>query len=1185
MTYLHSLARMMRLRPLLLCLLAAILSFGVPAQAATRAAAVAPTIGSFVSIPATINLGQQSTLFWSVSDATSLSIATDSGVAIGTVTGASGSIVVTPKVSTNYVMTAIGAGGTTTSLTVVTVILPPKPVIGSFTGTPTSVVPGAPVTLSWSSTGANTVSLTPGPGTVAAADSITVNPTVATTYTLKATNGGGSVTKTVAIKMIGAPVIGTFKASPASITTGSPTTLSWTTTGTGTLSISPDIGTVTGTSVSVTPAATTTYTLTMTNAAGTVSKTATVTVTAPQPVPPVISAFKAAPTTIAPGASSILSWTVSGAKTLSIAPAPGTVTGTSVSVSPDITTTYTLTAGNDFGSVTKTVKVTVALPKPVISSFTASPTTINAGDSATLSWSVTGADTVSIAPAIGTVTGNSISVTPATTNSYTLTATSAGGTVTSTAFVVVNNPGSSVAHPRIWLTPESVATLRQRAANNDPAWKNLRDECDSLATQGVQFPDGTGPSNNVISGVWEYVYYFDPAVSLALCYQVAKTVDPARAASYGAKEREILLALSDPVHHGVPTTDSGYSIRFYVPALALGYDWIYELLTPAERAQVFFEINRWIASYEAVGFGRNFPQGNYFAGYYFAKAVGTLATEGDNPNFDAMWSDWLNRVHYGMVQPYYTQWLSGGGAPDGWGYGRLETINMIRPLAAAFTAKGLDLIHDPVKPVVFADNHVNWITQFTWPNLKTVNDRGLYYEDDNPFSTDVNWAVEYDGLLHFAHGNNSARMQQFTSDLRTVSGGGADTNWVEFLYWDPAAPKAAYNTDLSYRSGGDGQVAMRSAWTSDAVWGAFQSGPYTGLPDSSEEFFDEGSLVVQRGAVQFVVNATGAIITNSPGTSDATNALWQQMYNEMFTTQTDGVADGRRLFNIYYAKRSSGFFAQDTAGPGETNTTLSRFEEGGNYVLMRGTGLAGMYDDTSPITSWTRNVAYLRPQLFVVYDRTSVDNTNVDDWMAWHVASQPRETTGAVPGTHQFDVLDTRAAYGGNLYRGRVTTVLPAGHNVGIVDVFGAGKVQRMEVRAHAGGAASTTWLTVLDASGSASAAGTAAPLSSAAGNVLAGDVEGTIIVSDAGNSAVLFSRSGSTIAGPVSIVIPAANTQCLIADLAPNSAYTVTTVPSADGNMTLQVVTGGNLTTTANGTLSFGVNAGVVVQAAKIRK
>ncbi len=115
--------------------------------------------------------------------------------------------------------------------------------------------------------------------------------------------------------------------------------------------------------------------------------TTNVTVTATVPVP-VISAFTATPASIAAGASSTLAWTVTGATTLSIDQGIGAVTGTSRSVTPASTTTYTLTATNASGSATRAVTVTVAAPQVVVTgvSATGGDTTV------TLSWSpLTGA--------------------------------------------------------------------------------------------------------------------------------------------------------------------------------------------------------------------------------------------------------------------------------------------------------------------------------------------------------------------------------------------------------------------------------------------------------------------------------------------------------------------------------------------------------------------------------------------------------------------------------------------------------------------------------------------------------------------------------------------------------------------------------------------------------------------------
>ena len=76
---------------------------------------------------------------------------------------------------------------------------------------------------------------------------------------------------------------------------------------------------------------------------------------------PSITSFAANPTTIISGASSTLSWSTSGAATISISPGSfSSQSGSgSTSVSPTTTTTYTLSATNTAGSVTSTATVTV----------------------------------------------------------------------------------------------------------------------------------------------------------------------------------------------------------------------------------------------------------------------------------------------------------------------------------------------------------------------------------------------------------------------------------------------------------------------------------------------------------------------------------------------------------------------------------------------------------------------------------------------------------------------------------------------------------------------------------------------------------------------------------------------------------------------------------------------------------
>jgi peptidoglycan-associated lipoprotein len=82
----------------------------------------APTIGAFAAEPSSIERGQSSTLNWTVTDATSISIDN----AIGAVQAAA-SRRVFPGASTTYTLTATGPGGTKTATATVNVTEPAPP--------------------------------------------------------------------------------------------------------------------------------------------------------------------------------------------------------------------------------------------------------------------------------------------------------------------------------------------------------------------------------------------------------------------------------------------------------------------------------------------------------------------------------------------------------------------------------------------------------------------------------------------------------------------------------------------------------------------------------------------------------------------------------------------------------------------------------------------------------------------------------------------------------------------------------------------------------------------------------------------------------------------------------------------------------------------------------------------------
>jgi hypothetical protein len=102
--------------------------------------------------------------------------------------------------TSTYTLTASNAAGSVNATVTVSVQAATLPVINFFAASPASINSGSSSMLSWTTTGATRVSVTPGTFTSAfAIGSTTVNPTGVTTYILTATNAAGSTTATAKV--------------------------------------------------------------------------------------------------------------------------------------------------------------------------------------------------------------------------------------------------------------------------------------------------------------------------------------------------------------------------------------------------------------------------------------------------------------------------------------------------------------------------------------------------------------------------------------------------------------------------------------------------------------------------------------------------------------------------------------------------------------------------------------------------------------------------------------------------------------------------------------------------------------------------------------------------------------------------------------------------------------------------
>jgi gliding motility-associated-like protein len=345
--------------------------------------------------------------------------------------GAGNGFSVSPAATTTYTVTGTNAGACI-GTDAMTVTISPLPTV--VAGPAQTVCAGTAVTLT--ATGANTYSWNNG-----VTQGVAFTPAATTTYTVTGTSAAGCTnTSTVTVTVNPLPTV--VAGAPQTVCAGAAVTL----TASGALTYTWNNGVTQG--VAFTPAATTTYTVTGTSAAG-CTNTSTVTITV-NPLPTVVAG---SPQAVCAGTSVTL--TATGASTYTWN--NGVTQG--VAFTPAATSTYTVTGTSAAGCInTSTVTVTVN-PLPTVNAGL--DQTVCAGTSVTLSG--TGAATYTW----DNGATNGVAFVPVSTQTYTVTGTTAEGctntdqvlmTVNPIPVVIAGSPQTICAGTSVTLTATGAAT-------------------------------------------------------------------------------------------------------------------------------------------------------------------------------------------------------------------------------------------------------------------------------------------------------------------------------------------------------------------------------------------------------------------------------------------------------------------------------------------------------------------------------------------------------------------------------------------------------------------------------------------------------------------------------------------------------------------------------------------------------
>jgi hypothetical protein len=711
---------------------------------------------------------------------------------------------------------------------------------------------------------------------------------------------------------------------------------------------------------------------------------------------------------------------------------------------------------------------------------------------------------------------------------------------------------------RLVLTDSLLAQLRQRVSAGDPAWTALKKRCDDYATGTVYPPNGNAyPAYPNVGQGYQGEEYLPVIRALGLCYRTVSGVDAAAQERYGSAGSRVLEAMSTPVGSGgqSPSTDSGYGIRNYGVGMAYGFDWLYPALSSALKSRVVSSLNAWIDWYDQSGFINNDPIGNYFAGYFLAKVATALATDGENAKAATYWNDVVTRMWGKLVKPEFTSKMGGGGWPEGWGYGKKAVLGFSEALWATKTATGLDWWNE----LPLGGDEARYVMHFAWPSLKHIDDQGTIRSGTNlrP-STELMMGL---AAMLEAKGDAYATVTRgFAADLSALAGDDS-APWSKFLYAHAGKTASSYkNESLSHLASGPGHVGMRSSWATNAVWGALSGGPYINADYSGEQLFNAGGISVVVGDQPVLINPTGWLPQHA-GTA-----------GEDFVYQDGYGTRQRRLYNTFFVNDASNPFnpGQNSLDRPDSKARIERFEDRGGFVRARAVGLEDQYgrSGSRPVTQFTRDLVYVRPGTFVLFDRTTVAQAGADQWLSFHTPVAPTSVAAADGTQRRFDVVVS------GVQAGSIRTLLPRSATTSTT-ALPAGAT-RLEVHAPVR-AASQQWLSVV----TGGAAANAVRLSSADGNVPSANMIGMELPGTR-HQVVLFASdqaaTGSVSSAQYSVL--QADADHVLVDVEPASAGYAVSAAVSGGKIAIRVSPGGPHQASANKTLSFSVTASGTVSA-----
>ncbi len=498
--------------------------------------------------------------------------------------------------------------------------------------------------------------------------------------------------------------------------------------------------------------------------------------------------------------------------------------------------------------------------------------------------------------------------------------------------------------PRVWMTPERIAHLKDEAAANSTRWQSV------LAAANIQVARGNQYS------------YSDVDAMPALCIVYLVTNDQ----RYANRVGDVITKYA--VEENDLRSDQGYNYRSDLRKVTAALDWCRKGLSNAQRTQAAtWLMNRadWVwpetNPSRTSGWGL-WPSSNYYWGFMYTGPA-ALAAAGsdtgssplsgrDRPTFHKQLI--LDRWH-SEAAPFLSANGKGGAWREGTNY---ESTERVAQVVDGYATAGIDITHP------FLRESLLWRIHSTMPGGKykalfgaqpRVSDAPTYLYDRHS----ALWA-----MTAASTGDDTDAMISYWLDMighvPSAIRGGSSAMAAELLLFDPEISKATgtHMLPLMYHAEGPGFVVGRASWDGAGMAWTFEAGPQAG---------EHGGL----NANGFNIWGDGYWVSAGANLYSHSGIIYSTKYNNNLLVNGEGQRFGT------------------SASPNRGNVMATQIGDGWFVVRGQAKDAYGTAADR-PLADYLRTVVAIPSSgTYVVLDRVGVKTPSVPLTWLWHSKGEP----------------------------------------------------------------------------------------------------------------------------------------------------------------------------------------------------